>query len=382
MSTSGLNYIIHESQDDFWPLRQNFYPESFLWFYEEEGNLAVAENEPIYTENEPLLTENEPPLIENPPPLTENEPPPTENKTPVFVNSPVLTVKTLTLSDSNGLNKIRLFGGEVIPSFYSIKSLIRFAPGTHLASVGSLRTAHICVLSICAKEYKISMISGVLESEVVSTSYSNLTRRDGVSSYRFAFPNDKHNFSFFADDTKDKLASTFEGEMSLVLGKVLDDEYHHQPTGWLFPDTNRLDPEASMFSVGFNASADIPKTMDRVATAMTSRLRDISNYTVQGQSGSMMLFVRVSWLWLLLPLFSVVFGTIFLISVMITTRKHKLPIWKASELALLFHGFDFKLDDTVEMMEKVSEMEAVASALQVQLGRGSNGVLKLQRKSE
>ena len=50
---------------------------------------------------------------------------------------------------------------------------------------------------------------------------------------------------------------------------------------------------------------------------------------------------------------------------MIMTRKRKLPIWKTSELALFFHGFDFAIGDSVQM-QKESEMENVASALQIE----------------
>lgn len=147
-------------------------------------------------------------------------------------------------------------------------------------------------------------------------------------------------------------------------------------------DENLLNYLGSMTMIlqnGLNASTDISKTMDRVAEAMTNRLRDISSHTVSGQSGFMELYIRVSWWWLLLPVLCVIFGTILLISIMIATRKHKLPIWKASELALLFHGLDFTIDETAQM-QKASEMEIIASALQVRLGRDPKGVLKLERK--
>lgn len=71
---------------------------------------------------------------------------------------------------------------------------------------------------------------------------------------------------------------------------------------------------------------------------------------------------------------------IFLISVIQVTRKHKVHVWKTSELALLFHGLDFLVDDMAEW-NRVSEMEEVAMALQVALGQGPRGVLQLQQKS-
>lgn len=137
-----------------------------------------------------------------------------------------------------------------------------------------------------------------------------------------------------------------------------------------------------MFYNGLYASPDIPKTMDRVVAAMTNRLRDMSSHKIRGPSITVDLYVRVSWLWLLLSGFFIILETLLLVSVMITTRKHKLPIWKTSKLALhFFHGLDFRVGDTAKM-HKASEMEDVASTLQVRLGLGSGGELKLERKSE
>lgn len=130
-----------------------------------------------------------------------------------------------------------------------------------------------------------------------------------------------------------------------------------------------------------NASTNISATMDRVAEAMTNTFRDRSNLTIQGQSGIMELYIRVSWLWLALPVFSSILGKVILISVMTMTRKHKLPVWKTSELALLFHDLDFSLPDTVKM-HKASEMEEVAMGLQVRLRQGPTGELQLQRRTE
>ena len=61
------------------------------------------------------------------------------------------------------------------------------------------------------------------------------------------------------------------------------------------------------------------------------------------------------------------------------TRKRKLPIWKTSELALFFYGFDFAIGDSVQM-QKESEMENVASALQIGLERDAKGSVKIERK--
>ena len=305
---------------------------------------------------------------------------------------------TDALSFSNGFLVLRDFNvpfhlsdGENIPSQFAGMILIKFAPQFSSASASFLNKAHIGALSICAKEYNMSMTSGLF----VSTSYSHF---DGYSfddedlknpvnsSYRFTFSNSINNFNVVSHDkdsgqvTGIRIGTNFEGKVRDVLQQVfggtlrLNSDLDTQAT-WFAQTTNIL-------LSGLNTSTNIPKTMDRVAAAMSNRLRDMSNFTIQGQSGSMELYIRVSWWWLLPPALTVICQMMLLISIMIMTRKHKLPVWKTSELAFFFHGLDLSSlsGDPVKML-KASEMEDIASALQVRFGRDSErgGVLKLKR---
>lgn len=341
-------------------------------------------------------------------------------------------------------------------------ALIKIAPQADSASVGYLNTAHICAFSVCAKEYNMSMTSGLLRTEIVSTSYSEFggpafigQKNAGNPSYSFIFSDDLKNFTvdshltgtysvamtlnntisgdptsgdpifgegIFGDPISGDpssgdpifvqrisldlgsddsvsgymtsgnpisnhsnvtLAFSFEDKMAKVLQQTfeggLDSRYDRS-----FRFYQLADP-TNIYLVGLNTSINIPKTMDRVAAAMSNRLRDISDITVEGQSGSMELYIRVSWWWLLLPTSTVVFATFFLISITITTRKHKVPIWKTSELTLLFHGLDLSSlgGDSVEML-KASEMEDIASALRVRFDRDPErgGMPRLVRMSE
>lgn len=271
---------------------------------------------------------------------------------------PSLKTKFLFASDSHGYGEIHLSNGEVIPNFLAALALIKLSPVTNSTVPGSLSTSDICALSVCTKEYNISMTYGIPRFEIVSTSYTNVTEQnvDSTSDFELNFERTMSNV----------LQAILEGEFDMNSGLSGDDDYP---------------ASSNMLLAGLNASPDIPKTMDRIAAALSNRLRDMSIHKVYGLSGSMELRVRVSWFWLSLPVLSIIFGTVLLISIIITTRKHKLPIWKTSELALLFHGLDFSTDDTFKT-HKASEMEDIASALQVKLERNSKGVLKLERKLE
>ena len=309
-----------------------------------------------------------------------------------FSGAPAFLARDLEpdpLGSENDHTPFELPDGKIIPNSLFRIGVIKTSPRTGSRSTGFVHTANICALSICAREYNVSMTSGVLRSEIVSTSYSNLTVQAGDperpyprnSSYTFTFPNRTNDFTFIHNITQGSYF-TFERGMFLALGRILKGNVTFDSGGPAGDSENQLIIFAtSLLQSGLNASTNIPKTMDRVAAAMTNHLRDLSSLNVHGQSGSIELYVRVSWPWLALPVLSVILGMILLISVMKVTRKHKLNIWKTSELALLFHGLDFSLHDTAEM-DKVSEMEEIAMALQVRLGQGPRGGLQLQRKRE
>jgi hypothetical protein len=84
--------------------------------------------------------------------------------------------------------------------------------------------------------------------------------------------------------------------------------------------------------------------MGNVATSMTRNMRTRSDAgtPAMGHASSMQTFVHIEWAWISLPLV-VLFGVLgFLLVVIARTRSHRIPIWKDSSLATLFHGIDFE----------------------------------------
>ena len=310
----------------------------------------------------------------------------------LFEDAPSFLTRFVHVRDENGETfesyqaPFDLPDGKIIPSSITQIAMIKTSPRTGSISTGFIHTAHICALSFCAREYNISMTSGALRFEIVSTSYSNLTFQAddpespsrGNSSYTFTFPDSTNDFTFIHGPTQVLNWNFDEAGMGEALSYMLEG---NSTFSGPYDGDRLIQFGTSVLQSRLNASINIPKTMDRVAAAMTNHLRNLSSLNIYGQSGSMELYVRVSWPWLALPVLSVILGMILLISVMKVTRKHKLNIWKTSELALLFHGLDFSLHDTAEM-DKVSEMEEIAMALQVRLGQGPRGGLQLQRKRE
>ena len=106
--------------------------------------------------------------------------------------------------------------------------------------------------------------------------------------------------------------------------------------------------------------------MTNLGAAMTNYIRDASNHTVSGQLGVTETYVRVMWLWIILPGVLVVAGALFLIMVIVETKKRGVDIWKDSELALLFHGLN-EGNERFAGLFKTSEIDYVASRMNVRM---------------
>ena len=123
---------------------------------------------------------------------------------------------------------------------------------------------------------------------------------------------------------------------------------------------------SSTLIAGFDASHNFSVAMTNLAAAMTNYIRDASNHTISGQLGFTETYVRVLWLWIILPGVLVVAGALFLIMGIVETKRHGVDIWKDSELALLFHGLN-EGNEKFAGLHEISEMDYVASRMKVRM---------------
>lgn len=110
----------------------------------------------------------------------------------------------------------------------------------------------------------------------------------------------------------------------------------------------------------------------RIAKSMTTHLRLSPNAVpIQGNQYNNVVYIRVNWLYMILPIAIVVMTGLFLFSTIFWERKTRTPLWKSSALALLTHGLDEKaLERLVVANDDLVEAEKVSEELQVQLLRG------------
>lgn len=264
----------------------------------------------------------------------------------------------------------QLDDGTSVPSKISHLAFLKT-----IASSGLVADAHLCALSFCARQYNVSVKSGTVSTSVISTTYSNMTYNISVPQTSYAFATGDHTLAFTAPARHDSTWTT-ESWLNVQLGDILQGNLTLEGV----PIGDVVRPNATDHILyNFNASTDIPATMDRVALAMTTHLRELSNLTQSGQSGSLETVIRVKWAWLCLPAALVVSGAICLLVAIRETKKHGSHVWKSSAMALLFHGVDTKIQGAA-YMEKMSEMDALAKQSLVQLAQcGEDGMLLRQK---
>ena len=116
--------------------------------------------------------------------------------------------------------------------------------------------------------------------------------------------------------------------------------------------------------------------MENLAESLTKMALDSDDNKVMGKAGTMVTFVRVQWLWLILPLILVLMGLIFLLVTRQASKKRKTPLWKASLWPLLFRGLEDEVDVHVN---NTGSMQEVADEMNVRLRHEDDGRLTLGR---
>lgn len=116
---------------------------------------------------------------------------------------------------------------------------------------------------------------------------------------------------------------------------------------------------------GYSNLKEVSFIFDRIAMSLTDMVRQgISMQTAQGKTSQAVVFIRVRWRWLILPLAVHLLGAIALVGTIIG-RSRDVPLWKGSALAVLYHSVD-KDGVLGTQVKNLDELEKVKS-IQVML---------------
>ena len=275
---------------------------------------------------------------------------------------------------STSITAFNLTNGVSIPMF-TLSLLMRVS--SQPSDAGAISSADVCALSFCAQRRNVSMSLNELSSTILQTVYStHIWGKTDLSETAtwLSFTGDNINMTYPSNLTGINAGNGLSwGSWGISLQALVDTFAGNVTVPLKWADRQEISDSSSNALTALSESPDIPMTMDNVASAMTNYFRNSSNATVVGQAGQSEVYICVTWPWIALPALLVSAGTVFLILVMLETKRRGVCVWKTSELAVLFHGLG-GLEQEFAAINSESEIEHVAGGIRVRMvnadGRG------------
>jgi len=217
-----------------------------------------------------------------------------------------------------------------------------------------------CAMWYCVQTYATSVKDSVISQDVVSSrrndsatlaqrseliynvSASGLNNRTNPSTFRVAF--------LAAEALNSFMSKTFTGSGGLNRSEAAFSS----------------DVQQALYN-----TQNISARIDNLAVAMTNNIRqqnDSTTVPVSGTTWKAETYVHVRWAWFSYPVAIAVLAVIFLTGSIIETAYRDVLVWKASNLALLFHGQGLDLTDPpLVKVNSLSRMSEMAKDIEIEL---------------
>ncbi|KAM0265328.1 hypothetical protein ACHAQJ_000168 [Trichoderma viride] len=271
--------------------------------------------------------------------LTGIQPGDMDNQVDFFITNGVLNVSTSFLNwDSVAFP----YNGSVLMSVFAVAA----APGTipeqpdqtfalsekMTGGMYAPPVAFECMLQFCVRNMSAVFANGTLHETIISA-WTNETQR-AVPDYDHYIFHPPHSDVFrvlaaSVGATANWLSYLLAGD---AISSLIDSLGSHASSDL----TQAIRTAMNSSDTGF------PDLMDNLANSLSLSLRSASYQPppTQGKAFAAVSHAVVTWEWLILPAFELVGSLVFLVLVMMRTRKAGLVPWTNSVLAIFFHGFD------------------------------------------
>lgn len=205
-----------------------------------------------------------------------------------------------------------------------------------------------CALQFCIKSMNASFVNGLLQEEVVSTWVDqtlNISQSQvivigpedsGRADLIFRPPSNPPRTFVVTQDalggTGSWLASQLIGNVTMITDRSLDSGLQGYSSDLM-----------QAFYQAMNSSATgFQDTMDNLANSFSLALRNLPYQPagIRGTAFSTTSHFTVTWPWLILPLVVLLASLVFLVAVMVETKRKGLVPWSNNILATMFHGFE------------------------------------------
>lgn len=138
------------------------------------------------------------------------------------------------------------------------------------------------------------------------------------------------------------------------------------------------DSDRNSVAEWLNRAESISKIMDDVAGSMTNALRNANATAVKGTSQQRETYIKVHWLWMILPASLILLSILFLAATMVFATEKSQAVWKTSSVATLFHGLQGWSDADVKAV-KLKDIDQAAKDMWACLREDERGAWKLAR---
>lgn len=220
---------------------------------------------------------------------------------------------------------------------------------------GSLYAAPVayeCMLQFCVRTMNAAFVNGTLHETVVST-WTNETQGIVPSNGNYVLrpPNSSDEFRVLGV-SKD---ATVLWLNSLLVGSAYSSNLDSLGSASSSDLMRMVRTTMNVSETGF------PDLMDNLANSMSLSLRNAAYQPAptHGDAFSPVSHAVVTWEWLILPAFELIASLVFLVLVMLRTRKAGLIPWTNNILAVFYHGLNQRpsmssADDSESALEKES----------------------------
>ncbi|KAE8349839.1 hypothetical protein BDV28DRAFT_52780 [Aspergillus coremiiformis] len=240
-----------------------------------------------------------------------------------------------------------------------------------------------CAISLCARNYRISVRRGTPLINVTSTDYGKVVPSSDTSEemcWLSGAPSLKPVRENPANHTQFAVCNATDLRASIAPATLIGKFYYQ----WTFSPAEFRSPGAlpwSLTSVGKTAddkvtvaddfhnvlNTTLDTVMQNIAASLTKHGRDGSSDIVHGTVSVSEVYVAVNWRWVSLPLAILLLTVLFFVLTLLADKKNGRGLWKSSVLPVLYHGLDGRALSDVDEYATISYMEEYARAMEVEL---------------
>lgn len=264
-----------------------------------------------------------------------------------------------------------------------------------------------CTLSWCLNQYNTTVENGQLSETVVEGTLSESKRlylaRDLPNNYLLVTLSGSPNFTVSAMAEGGVVAwlqKSLQFSNSFVLTRMSDDlrpaGYNSTVWSWWSPSLEYSYENATLLlqdSTRLFLQEHPSDIMTRLAKAMTTYIRSQSVIDqisfddgeasaqdtsmigpVKGTAYALEIYVAVRWWWLSLAGTMLISTLAFFGYIASISERRRIPVWKSSPLALMFHGLTRDDNEGLRKVEGTHSMEKQAAGILVQLQNRGQGV--------